>query len=106
MSNRKVGGRVAIKPLAFIVGAGLAVSLASMPIANASINPFTADNLSSGYNLASGHMDNPDKTNGNTASGDKAKDGKCGAGKCGGDKKGGDKAKDGKCGAGKCGGDK
>jgi len=83
-----------LKPLLIAIGAGVAISLSSIPIANAASNSnnFQTDKLSSGYKLAG--------SNG----GDKAKDGKCGAGKCGAQKQG--KAKDGKCGAGKCGADK
>ncbi|MDA8786099.1 hypothetical protein N9N19_01000 [Porticoccaceae bacterium] len=72
-----------IKPMAAAVGVAFAASIALAPAAMASTNPFQADQLSSGYNLAGKHAE-----------------GKCGEGKCG-----GDKAKDeGKCGEGKCGG--
>lgn len=56
-----------------------------MPVAHAA-NPFSADTLQNGYQVAQADI--------------KAKDGKCGEGKCGADKK-----KDGKCGEGKCGGE-
>ncbi len=79
--------------LSLAIGTGIAVSLASLSIANAQTSPFSVTMLDSGYNLASNHT--ADKA-------EKAKGGKCGAGKCGADKK----AKDGKCGAGKCGADK
>ena len=77
-----------IKPMAAAVGVAFAASIALAPAAMASTNPFQADQLSSGYNLAGKHAE-----------------GKCGEGKCGEGKCGGDKAKDeGKCGEGKCGG--
>lgn len=66
-----------IKPMAAAVGVAFAASMALAPVAMASTNPFQADQLSSGYNLAS-----------------KRAEGKCGEGKCG----------EGKCGEGKCGG--
>ena len=85
-----------MKPLAAAMGAAFVTSLATAPVANAAENPFAMSELSSGYMVASSHME-----------------GKCGEGKCGGDKAGkegkcgGDKAtKEGKCGEGKCGGDK
>jgi len=85
-----------IKPMAAAVSVAFTATLALAPAALANQNPFQADQLSSGYNLASKHAE-----------------GKCGEGKCGGDKAkeegkcGGDKAKEeGKCGEGKCGGDK
>ena len=93
------------KPLAVALGAAfLASSIA--PMASAEVNPFSAQQLSGGYDLANY---------------DKHKEGKCGEGKCG-DKKGegegscggdktgegscgGDKSEgEGKCGEGKCGG--
>lgn len=98
------------KPLAAALGAAfLASSIA--PVASAAVNPFSAQQLSAGYDLPNF---------------DKHKEGKCGEGKCGegkggegscGEGKGGegkcgeDKAGEGKCGEGKggegkCGGDK
>ncbi|MEX2962914.1 hypothetical protein [Microbulbifer sp. TYP-18] len=75
-------------PLVAAVGAAFLTS-ASMSVAAANANPFAADELSSGYNLAmSGH-----------GSADKDKEGKCGEGKCGEE----GKKKEGKCGEGKCG---
>ncbi|WP_226663111.1 hypothetical protein [Microbulbifer aggregans] len=75
-------------PLAAAVGAAFLAS-ASMSVTT-SANPFAAEELSSGYNLA-------------MADDDKKKEGKCGEekkkeGKCGEEKK-----KEGKCGEGKCG---
>ena len=72
------------KPLAVALGAAfLASSIA--PLASAEVNPFSAQQLSGGYDLANY---------------DKHEEGKCGEGKCG-DKKG---EGEGKCGEGKCGG--
>ena len=76
-----------IKPMAAAVGVAFAASMALAPVAMASTNPFQADQLSSGYNLAS-----------------KRAEGKCGEGKCGGDRASDhDKGSEGKCGEGKCG---
>ena len=44
-----------IKPMAAAVGVAFAASMALAPVAMASTNPFQADQLSSGYNLASKH---------------------------------------------------
>ena len=73
------------KPLAAAIGAAFVTSLSGAPMANASENPFSATQLSSGYMVADSHME-----------------GKCGEGKCGG--KPAAKAMEGKCGEGKCGG--
>ena len=108
-----------MKPLAAAMGAAFVTSLATAPVANAAENPFAMSELSSGYMVASSHMEG--KCGEGKCGGDKAtKEGKCGEGKCGGDKAkmkekckdkegkcGGDKAtKEGKCGEGKCGGKK
>ena len=62
------------KPLAVALGAAfLAGSIA--PIASAEVNPFSAQHLSGGYDLANY---------------DKEGEGKCGEGSCGGDKKDGE----------------
>jgi len=105
--NRDNVSQSKLRPLLIAIAAGVAVGLTYIPIANASSNPFSAEKLSSGYNLAGHQMS------------DKADNGKCGTGKCGPDKKdakngadkNGDKDKDkdkgkgsdGKCGTGKCG---
>lgn len=104
------------KPLATALGAAfLATSIA--PLASAATNPFSAQQLSGGYDLANYDKHGEGKCGGEKAEGegkcggDKAEgEGKCGEGKCGGDKAeaegkcGGDKAKaEGKCGEGKCG---
>ena len=70
-----------LKPVAAALGTTFAVSLAVSPLANAAENPFSMNELSSGYMVADAHAE-----------------GKCGEGKCG------DKKKEGKCGEGKCGG--
>ncbi len=77
-------------------------AVALTPIAHAADNPFSADKLEAGYQLAQADT--------------KTKDGKCGEGKCGGKtemkqnmegKCGGKKAEqEGKCGEGKCGSSK
>ena len=72
-----------LKPLAAAVGVAFMASVALAPMASAAENPFQANELSSGYNLADSHAE-----------------GKCGEGKCGEGKKA---AKEGKCGEGKCG---
>ncbi|NNJ95414.1 MAG: hypothetical protein HKP57_11755 [Halobacteria archaeon] len=90
-----------MKPLAAAMGAAFVTSLAAAPVANAAENPFAMSELSSGYMVASSHMEG--KCGEGKCGGDKAaKEGKCGEGKCGGDKA----TKEGKCGEGKCGGDK
>ena len=76
--------------IAAAVGTAFVAGMSAAPVVAAAENPFALSGLSSGYQVADGHMD-------------KMKDGKCGEGKCGGDKA---KMKDGKCGEGKCGGDK
>ena len=73
------------KPLAMALGAAFLAS-AIAPMASAEVNPFSAQQLSGGYDLA-----NYDKHGG---------EGKCGEGKCGDEKGEGE----GKCGEGKCGG--
>ena len=75
-----------IKPLSAAVGIAFAATMALSPATSAAGNPFQADQLSSGYDLA-----------GNRAEG-KCGEGKCGEGKCGGEKAEGE----GKCGEGKC----
>lgn len=91
-------------PLAAAVGAAFLAS-ASMSSTTAA-NPFAADELSSGYNLAMADDDKKqegkcgeDKKKEGKCGEDKKKEGKCGEGKCGEDKK----KKEGKCGEGKCG---
>lgn len=80
-------------PLAAAVGAAFLAS-ASMSVTT-SANPFAAEELSSGYNLA---MADDDKKKEGKCGEEKKKEGKCGEGKCGENKK-----KEGKCGEGKCG---
>lgn len=92
---------IIIKPVAAAVGVAFVSSMAFSATALAADNPFTADDLDSGYMLAGG---------------DKTEEGKCGEGKCGEDKGaegscGEDKGEEGKCGEdkgaeGSCGEDK
>lgn len=74
--------------IAIALGSACATAL---PV-QAAGNPFAAQTLDSGYQLAQADT--------------KTKDGKCGEAKCGGDKKSDRKTKDGKCGEAKCGSDK
>jgi uncharacterized low-complexity protein len=78
------------KPLAMALGAAFLAS-AIAPMASAEVNPFSAQQLSGGYDLPS--------------YGSHGGEGKCGEGKCGEDKDGEDKDGEGKCGEGKCGDD-
>ncbi len=84
-------------PLAAALGAAMLASAIS-PLASAEANPFSAQMLSGGYDLASYDRHGEGKCGGEKAEGE----GKCGEGKCGGEKAEGE----GKCGEGKCGGDK
>jgi uncharacterized low-complexity protein len=89
---------------AFVAATALsAIALSSTSFA--SENPFQADQLRSGYNLAEGHAEG--KCGEGKCGEGKAKahsEGKCGEGKCG---EGKEKAEtEGKCGEGKCGGEK
>jgi uncharacterized low-complexity protein len=81
-----------IKPLSIAVGAALAASVLTMGAANAEVNPFELNTLSSGYMVADSDSEGS------------CGEGKCGEGKCG---EGKDKAEgscgEGKCGEGKCG---
>lgn len=96
------------KPLILSLGAAVATTLAAVPIVNAETNPFSMNELSSGYMQVA-----QDQTDTMEMKGDK-KDMQCGAGKCGANKGGkdaegncaGDKKADGSCGAGKCGASK
>ncbi|HQS99910.1 MAG: hypothetical protein B7Y26_03620 [Hydrogenophilales bacterium 16-64-46] len=66
--------------IAAAVGTAFVAGMSAAPIAAAAENPFALSGLSSGYQVADGHMG-------------KTKEGKCGEGKCGGMKAG-----EGKCG--------
>jgi uncharacterized low-complexity protein len=98
------------KPLAAALGAAfLATSIA--PLASAEVNPFSAQQLSGGYDLASFDKHGGEGKCGEGKCGEEGEDkgegeGKCGEGKCGeGEGEGdGDKGGEGKCGEGKCGG--
>lgn len=86
-----------LSPVATAVGAAVLVSAAmNVSAGNANANPFAAEELSSGYNLAMNEQEE----------GEKKKEGKCGEGKCGEGKKkegscGEGKKKEGSCGEGK-----
>ncbi|WOJ95510.1 hypothetical protein R0137_09600 [Congregibacter brevis] len=109
-------------PLAAALGAAFLAS-AIAPMASADVNPFGAQQLSSGYDLASFAQQPEGKCGEGKCGAEKSEgEGKCGEGKCGGEKSesegscggdkaegegscGGDKAEgEGKCGEGKCGG--
>ena len=100
-----------IKPIAAALGAAFLAS-SFTPVVSAEANPFSAQQLSGGYDLASYGKDAEGKCGDKKAEGscgdkkaegscgDKKAEGKCGEGKCG----EGKKAKgEGKCGEGKCG---
>ena len=96
--------KIKLTPLAAALGTTLAVSLSASPMANAAGNPFSMNELSSGYMIAEGEgtcgdMGGEASTGGTET---KAEEGKCGEGKCG-EKR---KAHEGKCGEGKCGANK
>ena len=90
------------KPLAAALGAAF-LATAVAPLASADVNPFAANQLNSGYELA--NYGNAEGKCGEGKCGEKGgKEGKCGEGKCG--EKGkseGKGKKEGKCGEGKCG---
>jgi uncharacterized low-complexity protein len=86
-------------PLATAIGSAFvaATALSTMALASAASaaeNPFQADELRSGYNLAAADAE------GKCGEGKGKSEGKCGEGKCG---EGKAKAHEGKCGEGKCG---
>ncbi|MBD3610145.1 MAG: hypothetical protein HUJ30_06315 [Gammaproteobacteria bacterium] len=110
-----------LKPVSLAVGAAFAASIAAAPVANAVENPFSMNELSSGYKLASNHMEGNCGSNkgkeGNCGGNakERANEGNCGSkqmgkgkeGNCGGNNaKPQKKANEGKCGEGKCGGSK
>lgn len=76
-----------LNPLAATLGAAVMASAFAMP-AQADQNPFAAEDLAAGYQLADNHGGG---------------EGKCGEGKCGEGSCGEDKDGEGKCGEGKCG---
>jgi uncharacterized low-complexity protein len=91
------------KPLAMALGAAFLAS-AIAPMASAEANPFSAQQLSGGYDLPSyGSHGGEGKCGEGKCGGEKSdEEGKCGEGKCGGEKS----DEEGKCGEGKCGGEK
>ena len=76
-----------VNTLQTVVGLAVIAGSLSLPLTSHAGNPFVANDLGGGYQLAG-----------------KVGEGKCGEGKCGGEKPA--KAKEGKCGEGKCGGEK
>ncbi|MEJ2442206.1 MAG: hypothetical protein P8Y42_01950 [Exilibacterium sp.] len=96
-----------LSPLAAAVGAAFIASASLTPVASASDNPFAAEQLGAGYNLAA--EDAEEKAGeGKCGEGKAGAEGKCGEGKAGAEGKcgEGDKekaGKEGKCGEGKCG---
>lgn len=112
--------------LSLALGSAFVVTLAAVPVANATENPFGMSALQNGYLLAAAHSGAAPAADAKKdakpkedmkASDKKMPEGKCGEGKCGaagkkdakakGDMKATDKAMpEGKCGEGKCGGAK
>lgn len=98
-----------LSPVAAAVGAAFLASTAmNVSAGNASANPFAAEKLSSGYNLAMSEHEQDDKQKEGRCGEGKKKEGTCGEGKkkegmCGEDKMQEGKKKEGKCGEGKCG---
>ena len=97
------------KPLAAAIGSAFAATLVASPIVNAEQNPFSMNELSSGYQVADmeGKCGGKKEREGNCG-GKKEKEGNCGGkkmeegeGKCGAKKKA---VKEGQCGEAKCGG--
>ncbi len=80
-----------IKPLT--LGSAIVLTASMAGTAIAAENPFAAEELRSGYEIAGDHEG-------------KCGEGKCGEGKCGEEKKAEGKCGEGKCGEGKCGGEK
>ena len=90
-----------LTPIAAAVGAAFLATASLSTVVSAGENPFAAQPLESGYNLAGAEKEGK-CGEGKCGEGKKAdKEGKCGEGKCGEGKKAG---KEGKCGEGKCGG--
>jgi uncharacterized low-complexity protein len=87
-----------IKPLVTAVSAAFLATAAISTPAFAAENPFQADQLRSGYNLADGHAEGK-CGEGKCGEGKAESEGKCGEGKCGEEKA----ESEGKCGEGKCG---
>lgn len=89
--------------LAVALGAAfLATSVA--PLASAEVNPFSATQLNSGYDLANYGDKEGSCGEGACGEGEKKGEGSCGEGSCGGGE--GKKKAEGSCGEGSCGGDK
>jgi len=95
------------KPLAAALGAAFLAS-SIVPMASAAVNPFSAQQLSGGYDLPNfdKHEEGSCGKKGEEGScGEKGEEGSCGEkgqeGSCGEE---GEKGEEGKCGEGKCGG--
>ena len=99
---------IKLTPIAAALGTTFAVSLSVSPLVNAAENPFSMNELSSGYMVADAEATCGDMggagEEGEGAGGTEkmGEEGKCGEGKCG-EKR---KAHEGKCGEGKCGANK
>lgn len=103
-----------LTPVAAALGTTFAVSLSASPLVNAAGNPFSMNDLTSGYMVAEAEgtcgnmpMDEEATVEDSKPAADskpqaKAEEGKCGEGKCG-EKR---KAHEGKCGEGKYGANK
>nr|WP_298173691.1 hypothetical protein [uncultured Pseudomonas sp.] len=92
-----------------VAGLGAALLTSAAFTVQAAGNPFAAQELSSGYSLATGEKSAEGSCGEGKCGGEmKAEsEGKCGEGKCGGEAKSGAKAEaEGKCGEGKCGAEK
>lgn len=92
------------KQLIIAMGASLSLTSSASAIASSTSNPFQAEKLVNGYNLAE-NSKNASETNDPKAGGtppsevdSKKAQGKCGAGKCSALKKGAGKCSTGKCG--------
>lgn len=100
--------KIALKPIAAALGTTFVVSLTASPAVFSAENPFTMNELSSGYMVANHDAEGKCGDKKETKEGkcgdkkDTSAEGKCGEGKCG-EKR---KAHEGKCGEGKCGNNK
>lgn len=99
-SDKKTRKSLTKKPLSATIGAAF-LATAVAPIVSAEANPFVANSLDVGYDLANYGRKNSDGSCGEGTCGGKSKptDGSCGEGTCGGSTK---SSAEGKCGEGKC----
>lgn len=93
-ANKNVKAALGLALLSGSLAGTLGASMSTV----AAENPFAMNELSSGYQLADGHMEGK-CGEGKCGEGAKEAEGKCGEGKCG----EGAKEMEGKCGEGKCG---